>query len=131
MGRLAVVDASIIIAVLDPDDALHAPAIVALSRDDQQLVAPATVYAEVLVHPYRVGNEEAARIANFFDDLPIAVRDVDRRTAATAARLRAAANVPLGDAVVLATGEELGADAVLTGDRRWRPIDARVELIHA
>jgi predicted nucleic acid-binding protein len=130
VGRLAVVDSSVIVAFLDPDDALHAPAVAALSRGGE-FVVPATVFAEVLVRPYLVSAEEAARIEGLFDDLPLLVRPVDRRIATSAASVRATTNVPLGDAVVLATGEVLGADAVLTGDRRWRTIDRRVELISA
>jgi predicted nucleic acid-binding protein len=131
VGRLAVVDSSVVIAFLDPDDALHAGAVDALSRGGEEFLVPATVFAEVLVLPNRLGREEAARIERFFDDLPIAVEPVDRRIASSASRLRAATNVSLGDAVVIATGEVLGADAVLTGDRRWRTIDERVELISA
>jgi predicted nucleic acid-binding protein len=131
VGRLAVVDSSVIIAFLDPSDTLHEPALAALSRREAEFIAPATVFAEVLVRPNRVGAEEAARIERLFDELPILVRSVDRRIAARAAQLRAATSVPLGDAVVLATGDVLDADAVLTGDRRWRTIDDRVELISA
>ncbi len=92
-------------------------------------MVPASVYAEVLVRPTRVGAEEVARIERFFDELPIQVQPVDRTIAAVAARLRARTTLRLGDAFVLATAEVLPADSVLTADRRWRKLDARVELI--
>jgi predicted nucleic acid-binding protein len=50
--------------------------------------------------------------------------------AETAAELRAHHRaLRLPDAVVIATGDVLGADAVLTGDARWRRVSRRVRVI--
>ena len=129
MGRLAVVDSSVLIAFLDPDDAHHKAARTALSRGEAELAVPATVFAEVLVRPRRIGEGEAARIERFFDELPIEVRPVDREIAGIAARVRAESGLRLADALVVATAEALGAESVLTADLRWRDVDPRIEII--
>ena len=54
MARL-IVDASVLIAYKDPDDAKHAEARAFFSRQADELTIPASVYAEVLVHPVRLG----------------------------------------------------------------------------
>jgi predicted nucleic acid-binding protein len=125
---LIVLDASVVIAHLDASDALHAQATAALdahAADDLRL--PATAYAEVLVRPVRDG-----RLAQARDDvsaLGLVVVPVDEQLAERAARVRAAAtNLRLPDAVVVACGEALNADVILTADRRWQGL-ARVRVI--
>src|SRR5579883_1007836 len=51
-----VLDASVVIAFLDSSDAHHASAVAALAaHQSEQLVLPASTYAEILVGPYRRG----------------------------------------------------------------------------
>lgn len=125
---LIVVDASVLIAHLDPADTVHAHATEALlahAADDLRL--PASAYAETLVDPARRGrlDEARERIAS----LQLEIVPIDSQLAEHAARLRARErSIRLPDALVLACGEELDADEILTADRRWRRFE-RVRLV--
>lgn len=125
---LIVLDASVVIAHLDPADALHQPAIDTLleyAEDDLRL--PASAYAESLVDPARAGRLDEVRDA--LATLELQIVPIDSPVAERAASLRARdGRLRLPDALVLACGELLGADAVLTADRRWRRF-GRVRLI--
>lgn len=62
--------------------------------------------------------------------LPCRIEPITAEHAEAAALLRAA-NPPLrlSDAIVIACGEVLGADRVVTADRRWRRFGPRIEVI--
>jgi predicted nucleic acid-binding protein len=117
---LIVLDASVVIAHLDRDDALHVSATNALhEHKDDDLRLPASAYAEALVDPAGKGMLDQARAA--FDALRVQIVPIDRRLAERAAGLRVRERrLRLPDALVLACGELLSADAILTADRRWR-----------
>ena len=79
---LTVLDAGVVIAFLDPADAHHAAAFAALrqarDRADDELVIPASAYAETLVGPFRNSSAAAAIFVDaFLDDLPAAVEVSD------------------------------------------------------
>jgi predicted nucleic acid-binding protein len=131
---LTVVDAGVVIAVLDAGDAHHAAAAKALtdSRDHgDQLVIPASSYAECLVSPSRSGPAAVATVDRFIDALPARVEPATRMIAAAAAALRGAHGPAfrLPDALVLATALVLEADRVITTDSRWPSMDGRVEVL--
>lgn len=128
---LVVLDASAIIAFLDPDDALHDAAVGALSEHQHdELVIPPTVYAEILVAPYRRGAEAVAEVEAFVRDFAIRIDTMTPAIARAAAQLRGESrSLRLPDALVLATADELAADVVLTGDESWARISSRVALI--
>jgi predicted nucleic acid-binding protein len=132
MGTV-VLDASIVIALFDPQDALHAAASSAARRrrdaaDD--FLLPASVLAEVLVGAARQGDAElasrrSAMIAAFGPPYPL-----DEEVAVAAARRRARhRSLRLPDALVLATADVAAATAVLAGDKRWQGMDPRIELV--
>jgi predicted nucleic acid-binding protein len=125
---LIVLDATVVIAHLDPADALHGPATRALLEvASEDLRLPASAYAETLVDPARKGRLDEARDA--LTALRLQIVPLDASLAERAASLRARERaLRLPDALVLACGEPLGADAILTTDRRWRRFD-RVRLI--
>jgi predicted nucleic acid-binding protein len=128
-----VLDASVILALFDPDDALHEPAS-RVVRDHQQahaqFVLPATVLAEILVGAARRGDNELETRRNQAVAAFGAPAPVDEEVAVTAAQLRAThRSLRLPDAIVLATAACVEADTVLTGDEKWRRIDSRVQLI--
>lgn len=128
---LIVVDASVVIAFLDADDAHHGGAVAALtaSRPDR-LVIPASAYAEILVGPMRRGRSTAEVVDRALADLNVEVVPVTRDIAMRAAGFRAShTSLRLPDALVLATGDLLEATAVLTADRAWQKFSRRVRLI--
>jgi predicted nucleic acid-binding protein len=129
---VTVIDAGIVIAVLDRDDAHYAAArqAVASARVTDALVLPASAYAEVMVLPHRLGAAIARRTDGLIDGLA-RIEPVSRQVATTAARLRAqhGRSLKLADALVIATAETLHADRVLTTDRGWPKVNVRVEIV--
>lgn len=120
---------------LTPQDALHAVTAGAVRRhriDGARFVLPASVLAEVLVGAARLGDEELNQRRNQIVAAfgpPVAL---DGAVAVSAARLRAKhRSLRFPDAVVIATAQVLGAQAILTGDKRWDRVDSRVRLVHA
>lgn len=125
-----VVDASVVIGFLDPADAHHARAAAAFAahRTDE-LVLPASAYAEVLVVPARRGSAALALVEQFLAAFVIRLQPIDADVARGAALLRARhPALRLPDAFVLATGETLQA-TVLTADTGWPKLSRRARLI--
>jgi predicted nucleic acid-binding protein len=128
-----VLDASVVLALFDPKDALHTAA-TAAARNQRNAGAtfllPATVLTEVLVGAARMNAAEMDKarrqaVAAFGAPWPS-----DERVAVAAALRRARhRTLRLPDALVLATADVAAADMVLTGDQRWRNLDPRVEVI--
>ena len=131
---LTVIDAGVIIAVLDREDAHHEAAresVAAARTRGDQLVVPASAYAEILVAPLRAGSAHGAVVDDFLEALPASVEPVSREIARRAAELRAehGSRVRLPDALVIATGVTLHADRILTTDARWPEVNLPVELV--
>lgn len=128
---LVVLDASVVIAFLDSNDPHHAAAVAAVSAArDEEIVLPSSAYAEVLVGPYRRGSSAVRRLEEFIADLGMQIAPLTREIASRAARLRAKTpRVSLPDALVLATGDALGARRILTADRAWAGVSKRARAI--
>ena len=126
---LVVLDSSVVIAHLDARDVHHEVVVGALAEhrgDDLRL--PASAYAEVLVGAIREGRVERAR--EDIEALLVQIESIGTAIADAAAALRAEHRaLRLPDALVLATGEALAADAVLTADARWAALTPRVRVI--
>ena len=107
---LTVLDAGVVIGILDDTDIHHAAARAAvqsaLARGDA-LAIPASAYAECLVGPARVGKPAMQAVDAFLTDLVAEVEPITRQLAAKAAQLRArhGARLRLPDALVLATAQ--------------------------
>jgi predicted nucleic acid-binding protein len=129
---VVVLDAGIVVAVLDASDGHHDTATHALrqARDaGHTLILPASAYAEVLVAPLRAGEQQAHRVDDFLDAVPIDVRAATRSICRHAARLRAEhGRLRLPDALVVATAIELDAASVVTTDGRWPDLGVRVQV---
>lgn len=128
---LTVIDAGIIIGVLDADDAHHSAAVLALSAvigKDNQIAVPASAYAEALVGPARRGPSGRRAVDDFLADLAAEVEPITRQVAARAAELRAShgKRLKLPDALVVAVAMHLKADRILTTDRRWPKLSVDV-----
>jgi predicted nucleic acid-binding protein len=131
---VTVLDAGILIAVLDGSDAHHGAAVSVL-RDARAagdtLVVPASAYAEALVGPSRKGADAVDTVDAFLDALPASIepasREIARRAAALRARHGRALRLP--DALVLATGAAIDADLVLTTGGRWPETSVAVRIV--
>lgn len=131
---LTVLDASIVIAVLDSKDPHHTAARAGLaSRLDalDTFVLPVSAYAETLVGAFRSGDAAVATVESFIDALPARIESATPGIGRSAARLRAqhGRRTQLPDAFVIATAIELQAERVLTTDRRWPAVGVRVEVL--
>jgi predicted nucleic acid-binding protein len=127
---IVVLDASVVIALLDSSDAHHAAAGAAVERARREiLVLPASAYAEILVDPWRTGLDAVAVVKGFVKDLGIRIEPLTADVAERAARLRAHhRSLRLPDALVLATADALDAPA-LTCDRTWSHVTRRARVI--
>jgi predicted nucleic acid-binding protein len=131
---LTVLDAGVVIAILDASDVHHQAALAAVTRAIErgdELVLPASAYAEVLVAPHRRGRHAVTTVDAFLDALPASIEPATRTVAARAAELRArhGMKLRLPDALVVATVLVLGAERVLTTDARWPRLPITVEVI--
>lgn len=131
---LTVLDAGVVIAILDASDVHHAAAAEAVTDARERgdtLLLPSSAYAECLVSPYRRGPEAVAVVDSFVDALPAQVEPASRAIASAAAELRArhAGALRLPDALVVATALVLGADRLLTTDAGWPDLPVRVEVV--
>jgi predicted nucleic acid-binding protein len=132
---LIVLDAGVLIAILDANDAHHERARQELTtsrdRGDRRLVIPASAYAEILVAAFRESPEASATIDEFLDALPATVEPATREIGRRAAELRArhGNRLRLPDALVAATGIVLKADRIMTTDARWPDVGVTVHVI--
>ncbi len=131
---LTILDAGVVVAVLDTQDPHHTAATEALraGRDaGDRFALPTSAFAECLVWPWRSGEAAVSIAEAFIDAFPISVLSADRAIGRTAARLRARQGrmLRLPDALVVATALEAGAGRILTTDRGWPDIDIPVQVI--
>jgi predicted nucleic acid-binding protein len=87
-----------------------------------------TAFSESIVAPYRRSRRDGERAEAALAALGT-LAEVTGEVASRAAQLRAARNIKLPDAFVLATAIQAAADQILTLDRRWRGVDPRVQLL--
>jgi PIN domain nuclease of toxin-antitoxin system len=125
-----VLDASVLIAYFSPLDTYHASAVARLRRASRdECVVIASVLAEILVHPYRVGPEAVSEVEAALAALRMIVHPIDAGLARRAAELRAShPPLRLGDALVIGAGDRLDAE-VVTADASWSRISRRVRVL--
>lgn len=133
---LTVLDAGVLIAILNADDVHHdraRKAFAALRDRGDRLVIPASAYAEVLVAPLRQSLATGDAVDSFIEALPATVEPATRIVARRAAELHAryGTRVRLPDALVIATAIVLGASRVVTTDARWPDLGIPVEVVGA
>jgi predicted nucleic acid-binding protein len=131
MGRpVSVLDASVLIALLDETDVGRKAARSAVDRlrRDHDLLIPVTAFSESIVAPYRRSQQDGLRAEAALTVLGTLV-DVNRDIASRAAQLRATRQIKLPDALILSTAAHMAASQIVTLDRRWRGVDSRVELL--
>jgi predicted nucleic acid-binding protein len=114
-----ILDASVLIGLLDTADAHHRQAVKQVDEADTDgtaLLVPASAYSEALVAFARAGRIAEARYA--IDAMGITVVEMTQQVAERAAEIRAEhERLRLPDAIVLATARELGAELLTYDDR--------------
>ncbi len=132
MGTV-VLDTSVLVGLLDPQDVNHDRATRALHdvrRARHQMVLPASALAELLVGASRLEPAAIRTIEALVDVLVDQVCDIDREVVGAAVRYRSRHRfLRLPDAMVLAVGQVLRADTVLTAEEQWARADRRVRLL--
>lgn len=128
----AVLDTSVVVALLSPTDRLHdaaTKAVADLELSGAAFALPTLVYAEVLVGVLRRERASAEALDRFLGVAIDQLVELTREIATAAAQLRAGdPALRLPDAIVIGTGQVLDA-AVLTGDRQWARYDGRVQVV--
>lgn len=131
MGRrTAVVDASVLIAILNRGDLHHAEALRAVdeARGHSELALPMIAYAETWVGVARLKPARREAIAAHVREL-MRIEPMTASIAQRGAALRARTGATLADALVVATGQEIDASVILTADARWKELDRRVMVV--
>ncbi len=116
---MMVLDASVLIAYLDAEDAQHkaAETLLASEIDDDFAANPLTI-AEVLVGPSRTGRLDAARSA--LRELAVAQWPFPADAAVRLARLRADTGLRMPDCCVLLAAQDAAARVAAFDDRLVR-----------
>ena len=116
---MIVLDASVLIAYLDAEDAHHHKAESLLAREiDDEFAANPLTLAEVLVGPSRTGRLEAAR--SVLRDLEVGEQPFPADTAVRLAQLRADTGLRMPDCCVLLAAQDAGARVAAFDDRLIR-----------
>jgi predicted nucleic acid-binding protein len=114
-----ILDASVLIGLLDTADAHHQQAVERVDQADTAgtaLLAPASAYSEALVAFARAGRTADGRYA--ISAMGVTVVEMTERIAERAAEIRARHDrLRLPDAIVLASARELGAELLTYDDR--------------
>ncbi len=121
---MIVLDASVLIAYLDSEDAHHHRAEALLAREiDDEFVINSLTLAEVLVVPARENRVDEVEAT--LDELEVQERCFPIGAGATLARIRADTKLKMPDCCVLLTTEEVKARLACFDDRLGRAARTR------
>jgi predicted nucleic acid-binding protein len=123
-----VLDAGVLIGLLEPADAFHDRALTLVEGLATDLAVHTLTLAEVLVGPARVGLAE--RVRSDLLDIGVRVVDLGADEARTLARIRVEHRLKMPDACVLATAIHLGRP-LATFDERLAVAARSYDLLHA
>ena len=136
-GSTILLDTSAILAYLSGAEVASPPATIVLdgfvATGRNRAVISAITVTEALVRPFRAASPGALRtVEDFLRHFPnLSVEPVTFEIAREAARVRALTAGPTPDAIVLATGQVVGAMVAVANDARWAPIVAKAQLVLA
>lgn len=121
---LIVLDASVLIAIVNSSDVHHVAAREAIDagRDaGDRFVVPVVAYAEYMVGPSGDNSEALTFREGLIDAIPARVEPASREIGRRAAEIRArdGRRVRMPDALIIATAVVLGADRIVTADAGW------------
>ncbi|MEZ4268367.1 MAG: PIN domain-containing protein [Myxococcota bacterium] len=133
--RLVVLDTAPLIYFLrgDARRAAHVREILqAATSGELELVISAITEAELLVAPLRAGDPSAVSTVHALlnGSVNFRLHELTRPIARRAAGLRAECSLRLADALVAATGIELGCTALVSNDTAFRRLGDRIEYVH-
>jgi predicted nucleic acid-binding protein len=123
-GRTVLVDTSVVLAYIGGREATSDLArqlfdgFAATGRNPTAVSA--VTAAELLVRPFRRGSSAVATVEGFlrhFGDLRLV--EVTYAVAREAARIRAATDLPMPDALIVASASVTDTDFLVTNDRAW------------
>ncbi len=120
-----IVDANIIIALLDDQDAQHSVAANLIANTDSDLLVHEITLAETLVHPYRAG--AGALALHLIENLGIRTAESLPGFALYLAEVRAETGLKMPDCIGLALAMKLQHD-LATFDNRLRNAATRLGL---
>ncbi len=136
-GDRVLIDTSVLIAYLEPNDATHDVAVLLVdgfvqSGRNVAVVSPVTAM-ELLVRPLRVAPKGAVHIHDFLTHWPnLTLLPIDLHVAQEAASLRATHGFEPPDALVIATAIVGQVGHLMTNDAQWRkklaPMKARIQV---
>ena len=117
---MIVLDANVVIALLDEDDGSHERARDLIDDHEwDEFCTSAVTLGEMLVRPAERGHAERER--GTVERLGVAVLPVTSSTALAAARVRASRRVQMPDAIILVTARATGGQ-LATFDRKLRRV---------
>lgn len=131
MTSSVVIDAGIMIGLLDGDDAHHEDSVDALkwlADRGHSLVTSSLTLAEALVKPSKLGSDAAAAAREaIVSYIGVAVLAIDESLALQIAEVRAhQPKLKIPDAVVVASARAVGASRVLTTDHQLAKLESCV-----
>lgn len=133
MGAV-ILDSSVLIALVDAEDAHHVAArdaVASARANGARFVVPVVAYAEFMVRPFLEDPPQIERRDGIIEAIPATVEPATRKIGREAASLRAAhgRRMALPDAMIVATAVVLGADSIITADAGWPPIDIPTQIL--
>lgn len=123
---MIVLDAGVLIAVLNKSDAHHAAAVTLLTENPPPYLVHPLNLAEVLVGPAKRGQADA--VARDLSDIGVQVAELDAGEPLALARLRATWGLKMPDTCVLATAEIYNV-RLATFDKRLANVAAQADLL--
>ncbi|MGH7867576.1 MAG: type II toxin-antitoxin system VapC family toxin [Candidatus Dormibacteraceae bacterium] len=126
---VVVLDASVVIALISPEDIHHLSAVHSLKfHAGDSLYLPASAYSECLVVPNRQDQVQDAK--SRIQELFLKIIPISEVIAEIAAELRSQHSwLRLPDAMILACARSIQAEVLLTGDKKWQKLDPSVRLL--
>lgn len=135
MGTV-VLDATVLIALVDSDDVHHDRAVEAVGQGREagdRFIVPVAAYAEYMVRAYERDTDRVDFRDSLIEAIPAAVEPATRAIGRHAAALRArhGRGLRLPDALIVGTAIDLAADRIITADTGWPDLDIRVDILEA
>jgi predicted nucleic acid-binding protein len=116
---------------ITPYDVVLNPLFQIIEEGRLQAVISVVTEAELLVGPLKKKDKEAiAKVKLLLNEFPgLKVIPISRQIGQMAASIRVETNLPLPDALIIATAKAVGCDAIIGIDQSWSRVDAPEVLL--